>query len=523
MTEQSRRSPELEQIREKAKTRIEEERKAFSEDAQNQGESSPKADPTASFLLECARTGQIGDARLFIHLFRDRYCHDHASGRWNQWVGHYWGEDLVCNVVAEVDKVIEIYEQEAKKWKWIKLKERKNNNEDAEKIAAANEAAFLEKIARLQNKNYRLNVIYLAAAGSNTLAISGNEWDKNPYLIACLNGVIDLRNNNFRDGQPHDYIKTPCSTKWLGEKQSAPKWCLFLEEIFGGDFELIAYLKRLLGYGIIGTVIHHIMIILWGVGRNGKGTLLEILNYVLGDLVGPIQAELLLEQKSPRSSAGPSPDIMALRGKRIAWGSETDEGRKINAGKVKWLVGGDTLVGRVPFGKREVAFKPSHLLFLLTNFKPRVNASDFALWERIHLIPFKLSFVENPTQPHHRKIDHNLLENLKEEAPGILAWLVQGFREYKEKGLQPPSAVLEATQDYKKEEDVIGLFISDCCVINENAKVQSQEFYDAYKVWCEKEGRKLMWQRTFGEQMKSKFEWKKDGAIFYFGIGLQAE
>ena len=138
---------------------------------------------------------------------------------------------LFVNVVAEVDKVIEIYEEEAKKWKWIKLKERKNRNDDAAKKAAANEAAFLEKIARLQNKHYRLNVIFLAAAGSNSLAISGNEWDQNPYLIACPNGVIDLKDNEFRDGRQEDYIKTVCPTEWLGDDATAPT----MGKIFDGD------------------------------------------------------------------------------------------------------------------------------------------------------------------------------------------------------------------------------------------------------------------------------------------------
>jgi putative DNA primase/helicase len=523
VAEKSQQQEDFEEIKEKAKARIEEERQAFSDDGQNQGESSPKADPMASFLLECAEAGQIGDARLFIYLFMFRYCHDHASGRWYQWEGQYWGEDLVCSVVAEVDKVIEIYEKEAKRWEWIKKKEEKNRNKDAAKEASQNEATFLKKISCLQDKNYRLHVIYLSAAGGNSLGISGNEWDQDPYLIACNNGVLDLHNNNFRGGNPPDYIKTSCPTKWLGENQPAPRWCQFLEEIFDGDLELIAYVKRLLGYGIIGIVVHHILIILWGVGRNGKGTLLEILYHVLGPLVGPIQAELLLEQKNTRSSAGPSPDIMAMRGKRIVWGSETDEGRKLNAGKVKWLTGGDTLVGRAPYGKREVAFKPSHLLLMLTNFKPRVNVSDFALWNRIHLIPFKFSFVDDPKEPHHRKIDPNLMEDLKKEAPGILAWLVQGFREWKEKGLRPPAAVLQAVEQYKEEEDVVGLFIGDCCVIAAGAKAKGQELYDAYKSWCDREGRKPMWQVKFGEQMKSRFEWKKEGVVVYYGIGLLAQ
>lgn len=505
-------------IKEKAKARIEEERQTFS----NDGPRSNDFSPTADFLLDCAKTGQIGDARAYISLMKGRYCYDHAAARWYQYQGHYWSEDAVSNVVAGVDQLIEVYEEEAKRWFWGRIKAKKQKNDNAAKEAQKNETTYLKTIAKLQDKTYRFNVLYLSAIGENSLGISGEGWDRNPYLIACPNGVIDLEKGEFRPGRPEDYVKTPCPTEWLGEDEPAPRWSRFLEEVFGGDSELIAYVQRLLGYGITGLVMHHILIILWGIGRNGKGTLLEILYYILGTLAGPIQAELLLEQKSPRSSAAPSPDIMALRGKRIVWGSESDEDRKLNAGKVKWLVGGDTLVGRVPYGKREVAFKPSHLLFLLTNFKPRVNPFDFALWQRIHLIPFKFSFVDDPKERHHRKMDLNLLEDLKKEASGILASLIKGYREFKEQGLRPPPTVLQAVEQYREKEDVVGLFISNCCVIAQDEKAKGQELYDAYRNWCAREGRNPLWQVKFGEQLKSRFVWKKEGVIVYFGIGLRA-
>lgn len=518
MTEQSQRIEDLAQIKEKAKARIEVERQTFS----NEGPESNDSSPMTGFLLDCAKTGQIGDARAYISLMKGHHCYDHAAARWYQYQGHYWSEDAVSHVVSGVDQLIEVYEEEAKRWFWRRIKAKKQNDDNAAKEAEKNEAIYLKKIAKLQDKTYRLNVLYLSAAGENSLGISGEGWDRNPCLIACPNGVIDLEKGEFRPGRPEDYIKTSCPTEWLGEDEPAPRWSRFLEEVFGGDSELIAYVKRLLGYGITGLVIHHILIILWGIGRNGKGTLLEILHFVLGPLVGPIQVELLLEQRNPRSSAGPSPDIMALQGKRIVWASESDEGRKLNAGKVKWLTGGDTLVGRAPYGKREVPFQPSHLLCLLTNFKPKVNAADFALWERIHLIPFKFSFVDNPKEPHHRKIDSNLFEDLKKEASGILASLIKGYRECKEQGLRPPPTVLQAVEQYREEEDVVGLFISDCCVIAQDAKAKGQELYDAYKNWCDREGRKPIWQVTFGEQLKSKFKWKKEGVIVYSGIGLLA-
>ena len=183
----------------------------------------------------------------------------------------------------------------------------------------------------------------------------------------------------------------------------APRWEKFTLEIMDGDRDRAAYLKRQLGYGISGLTVEHDLTILWGPeGRNGKSSLLEAIGYVLGPLAGPIPGEMLLEQKYPRSPAAPSPDIMVLRGKRLVWASETDEGKNINAGKVKLLTGGDTLTGRDPFGKRQVKFEPTHKLLLLTNFRPHVNPNDNALWERIHLVEFKISFVDRPAGPNQR-------------------------------------------------------------------------------------------------------------------------
>ena len=117
---------------------------------------------------------------------------------------------------------------------------------------------------------------------------------------------------------------------------------------------------------------------------------------MFGPLAGPVPAEMLLEQRYPRSSAAPCPDIMALRGKRLV-GHPRRTRDKVSM-LAKWLLpGGDTLTGRYPFGRREVKFEPTHNLLMLTNFRPQVDPEDNALWERIHLVEFKISFVDRPT------------------------------------------------------------------------------------------------------------------------------
>ena len=136
---------------------------------------------------------------------------------------------------------------------------------------------------------------------------------------------------------------------------------------------------------------------------------------------------------------------MALRGRRIAWASETNEGRRLDSGRVKLLTGGGFLVGRAPFGKREIAFPQSHTLFLLTNSKPHAPSEDYALWKRLKLLPFAVSFVDDPREPNERKADKGLVDKLKGEAPGVLAWLVRGCLEWQRRELDPPEIVQAAT------------------------------------------------------------------------------
>jgi putative DNA primase/helicase len=380
-----------------------------------------------------------------------------------------------------------------------------------------------KKIGLLQRRRHRENVLVLAAAGASSLGITGREWDCNAYLLPFLNGVLDLSTLTFRPGRPDDFIKTVCPIDWLGFNTPAPKWDRFISDIMAGDVEKIQYLKRLLGSALLGEVLDHIIPILYGEnGRNGKTVLLEILGIVLGPLAGPIQAELLLAQKYPRSSAAPSPDVMALRGKRLVWASEIDEGRKINAGKIKWLTGADTLIGRSPFARREVTFKPSHTLLMITNFRPVVNPEDGALWERIHLIEFRVRFLDNPNGENQRLRNPNIANELKEEAAGIMAWLVAGYIERREKGLAPPASVLTATEEYKQAEDSIKQFINECCLVGDSSLARASKLYESYVAFCEEGGLKPKGKKKFFLILQDEFTKDRDeNGIYYIGLGLK--
>jgi len=266
-------------------------------------------------------------------------------------------------------------------------------------------------------------------------------------------------------------------TPWHGLEAHAQNFMQFLNDIFKGEKELIEFVQRLLGLASSGILTEHIFPILWGPGRNGKTTLFESIKAVTGELSGPIQAEMLLKQTFTRSSAGPSPDIMGLQGKRIVWADEIEEGRLLNVAKVKWLVGGDTLIGRPVQGKKEIRFKPTHTLFLLTNHKPHIPADDPAIWQRVFLIEFSMSFVDDPKGNNERQRDPYIREKLLDEAPGILAWLVRGFMDYYKYGLNPPASVKLNTNKYREDEDIIGQFIDEYCSMSRDFKEQANPLF----------------------------------------------
>lgn len=472
-------------------------------------------------VLRALWANEQGDAELFMKLHRDRFRYDHSTQEWHEWVGHCWATDWKHAATAAVERVVDLYNEEQKRQRELLKEAMQADSKDKKEQANRRLEELTQRKKALNTRARRRNVLSLAAAGHHSLGIKGDEWDRDPWLLGCKNGVVDLRKGEFRAGQQKDYLTKISPVDWQALDMPCPAWEKFVEEIFDGSNEMAGYVQRLLGYSITGHTSEQILPILWGQGRNGKSTLLEVLGYILKDLAGPIQTELLLDQGKARSSAGPSADIMSLRGKRIVWASEPNEECRFSVSKVKWLVGGDRLVGRPPFGKYEIAFSPTHTLFLLTNHKPHASSEDYAFWQRIHLIPFRLSFVDDPKESFEKKRNPGLSDALKREGAGILAWLVRGCLEWQKKGLVPPKSVKDATREYRAEEDVIGQFIEERCEVDAKNTVSAEQLFNAYCDWCRANGHAAVTSTKFGNRVKKKFEKKRARTgMHYIGIGL---
>lgn len=478
------------------------------------------------FIHDCLDSNELGDGMLYAAVHAGCFIFNATTGEWLNWAGHHWERDIIGRAVSAVEGVAMTYLGEARRLVDVINKAIKDKQTDQSTHYQGIQERIYKRIGRLRSDRGRTNTIKFARINqSNGMSIEGDDLDSNPWLLGCNNGVIDLRTGILRPGRPSDKIFKSTRIDYPGIDAPSPTWDRFLHEVFNGDGNIIAFLGRLFGFAVTGLTIENVMPILIGIGRNGKGTIVETILHVLGDYAAPIQSETLLDQGRSRSASGPSPEIMQLKGLRVAFASETDEARRFSLSRVKWLTGSDTLIGRNPHDKYNTSFLPSHTLFLSTNHAPGASAQDYAFWERVCMIKFPLSFVDRePVEEFERRADKGLKETLKSEAPAILAWLVRGCLEWQQAGLDPPPSVKAARDEYQREEDDLSDFIEATCYLDARSECGATKLYQAFRSWWEEHVSKkgCPSQKRFGRMMRRKFKYQKTqaGIYMYYGVGL---
>jgi len=375
------------------------------------------------------------------------------------------------------------------------------------------------RFAVKSNNLASLSAMVKLAAPDVPVAVS--ELDANPKLLNCLNGTVDLRTGELRQHKQEDNLTKLCPTNYSPEASSY-NWDRFLESLFD-DSEIIAYLQRFFGYCLTGQVSEQILSVLWGSGSNGKSTLLNAIQATLGGDYTCAAPPALLMQK--HNETHPT-ELASLFGKRLVIAQETDQGAKLAESTVKQLTGSDAISAR---RMREDfwTFQPSHKLLMATNHKPRIRGNDHAIWRRVVLIPFEKRFwnpAKGESGPPELEQQKQLPALLEAEKEGILAWMVRGCVEFSRVGLQIPESIQAATSDYRREEDCIGRFIEQRCLVGGMYKCKFSDLYESFEKWCNESGDNLPSRKGFGQALKEcGYEDKHSGVRWYLGIGLRID
>jgi putative DNA primase/helicase len=438
--------------------------------------SPPKADiPRAEPTREDDAPGRlpithIANAERLVEQYGEeiRWCEDREV--WCAWRGKYWCVNDEVGLSRRMQKVARgIYREAADSpdkdlreplWKWAKQSESHSGQSGSIDEARA----------------------FVAVRFSEA-------FDTHPCFLNSRNGTQELDTGEFREHRRQDFLTKIIDIDYR-PAATCPKFSKFLAESFGGSLPLINYITRLAGYFLSGLTVEQKWWLFYGATASGKSTFVRILHGLLGpySLALPENYFLLTKHSNRDFATG------NLQGVRLATCVETNEGRRLDVAKIKNMTGEDKISAELKF-QNYFEFQPQAKLVLVTNFRPRTEAGDDALWRRLKVVPFHV------TVPEEKRIAGLSDLLLREEASGILNWAISGYRAWKENGLQEPPEVTAAVKDYRANEDILEQFLNQCCVRGRDARVLRKVLFDKYKQWSDEEGFQIMSKKKFAVEL----------------------
>lgn len=364
------------------------------------------------------------------------------------------------------------------------------------------------------------------------------DFDAHETRVTVTNGTLNLAAEDDGaeefDGivlEPH--TRTHLITKCAGvafdraapPETHAPVFMQFLHDI-QPDPEIQEFLQRWFGYCLTGSVKEEVIVMFYGVGSNGKSLLMSVMKRLMGDYALTLPFASLLHDDNKRGSEA-SPDLARLPGARLVTAAEPETGAKFSESTLKSITGADSMIVR-HLRQDFFEFKPQFKMLLSFNNKPAIRGQDDGIWRRILLVPFEQKYVEEwqlAENPGAKIKDKGLERKLMKELPGILNWMIDGYRMWAETGLKVPPKILAATSEYRHESNPVMGFIDGWCERMPRASIQAARLYEAYTVWARENATDPMSQTKFGYKLKDmQIEKERSGGlVMYSGIQLNGE
>ncbi len=342
---------------------------------------------------------------------------------------------------------------------------------------------LLVEWAQAQRYSSKIKDTMTMLKGRDPLWCETDDFDVNPMHLNVANGVVDLRTGELL---PHDRTfmcsKISKNIKY-DPNAKCPEFMRFLELVHPNPIHR-RYLQRLMGYTIIGEVRDQIFAVHIGKGGNGKGVFLDCCKYVMGDYVTTGQRDSFVR----KSNANRIPaDIASMEGMRMVLVDELNDNQKLDDGLLKEVTGGGTIKAEAKM-MNPWEYTPKFTLHFRTNVMPDLPA-DQAILRRFR--PVK--WTEQPsgeqwdtfTDEFHSTVFQYLT---RKEGPGILNWILQGTRDYLEKGLSVPSDLQAEAIDMLEESDPFLIFMTQNVTPAPGGRVEGSKLYKTFKDWYEDQG-----------------------------------
>lgn len=446
---------------------------------------------------------EIGLAQLFSDVYENdtRFCPD--ANAWYTYTDGVWKSDrkgvLAAKKLMDFARLLTMYAMGI-------------SDEDKR-------TEYMKFCVKLTARSTREKVLKDA---STKMLIAKTDFDKNPYLINCMDGTFDLEKMTFRPHNWQDFITM--KTRFCyenAEEMPFTRWEKFVEEVTKEDKEKALYLQKAFGYSMLGRSNEECMFILYGrTTRNGKSTMLSAIQHALGDYATSTPVELICQTSKRGNGENATPQLAALQGTRFVTMAESNQNAKLDEEMIKQITGGEVIKARAMY-EMPIAFVPQFTLWLSCNDLPNVSDSSLFASDRLRVITFDNHFNS-------KQQDRTLKESFQrpEAMRAIFRWMLAGYRKYKKDGLVMPAHMKAAVNEYAYDNDLVLQFLEQKCEQDADAESTFKSLFSEFCVWCRSAKLFAFSPKRFTAELVRHTEWvlgkEKRGADMYFkGVKLK--
>ena len=339
------------------------------------------------------------------------------------------------------------------------------------------------------------------------------------YLPIRNNKKVSLRTGKVEDRTHNDYCSFESPVSITKKTENAEK---FFTSMFP-DKEKRKYFQKSLGYMISEDTSQQIFFVWLGKGKNGKSTVLSILEKILGDYALTCDSSIFSSLKESGEQAKPT--LFKMKGKRMASYSEgeTSDKMEFNQSCIKRITGDDTITARTLY-KEPIQFKCIAKMCYLANCEPPLT-SDRALFRRTRLIPFEVLFsTDDKLKEGETRADNEFTKKIMNEYfDEVFTWILQGAMKYFKDDYNKTN--FEQPEDYKRRLDEIydntdsfKSFMEIVVEKTENPKdrISQSGLYDLYESHCKSNKLRCITNSSIRQRMNDEGFGKVKNSIFYY-------
>jgi putative DNA primase/helicase len=425
-----------------------------------------------------------GNGRRMKEFYGDKFRFNTIEDKWYVWRGHAWERDDTLEIQRAAEHNIEMVIDACR----LIVEQTKGTDEYK---AAAKQLAD----ARLGYNQGKIMAAIARFSAQPGIAITPGLFDGNLDLLNLPNGTLNLVTGELQPHNPDDLITLTFGAEYDPEA-TCPKFRRFMTDILPSP-RIQAYVQRALGYTLLGTPTERAMFLLHGPSGTGKSVLTSVMTRIFGGYGITAPATTFRLKKNDTSV-----DVHRLRGRRFVTTSEMPEGVLLDEELVKRITGGDVITSRSLYEEYQ-DWKAQCVVWIATNFLPRVNSDDNAIWRRAKSIPMQTEFGQGGLEEILGYAEHLVVER-----SGILNWLLEGLTGYREQGLNQPPEITADIDSYRTDVDAVASFIRDrlddgLLVRRDGYKIRSSVLNGLYTQYCDENRLPALGARRFANRLRA--------------------